>query len=218
MHLNYLCSPDTWILPCNECQNKWFSNWIPCIFVPEYGQSNAPKVKIRRPERSHNAVPPQIVPVSRAISASTLTSGQALHLWRATRAARKRAPHTCVPFRALLSRDFSRLPQLDSLLAGYPNSWQWPIHFFRRLHRVPFHHGYWICRTQSPRHGWHLYLVLLDWGPYADSPIGVPSEGLEKAINDNLCTRSHIVCLLDVSTTGSKMQSCALWAKCLFFC
>ena len=217
MHLNYLCSPDTWILPCNKCQNKWFSEWIPCIFGPEYGQSNAPKVKIRRPERSRSAVRPKIDPVSRAISTSTLASGQALHLWRARRAARKRAPRTCVPFRALLSRDFSRLPQPEILLAGYPNSWHRLIHFFRRLDRVPFHHGYWICGTQLPRHGWHLYLVLLDRGTYADSPIGVPSEGLEKAINDNLRTRSHIVCLLDVSTE-SKMQSCALWAKCLFFC
>ena len=123
MHLNYLCSPDTWILPCNECQNKWFSEWIPCIFGPEYGQSNLRKVKIRRPERSHSAVRPKIDPVSRAISTSTLASGQALHLWRARPAARKRGPLTCVPFRALLSRDFSRLPQLESLLAGYPNSW-----------------------------------------------------------------------------------------------
>ena len=140
-----------------------------------------------------------------------------LHLWPARRAARKRAPRTCVPFRTLLLRDFLRLPQLECLLAGYPNSWHWLTYFFRRLHRVPFHYGYWICGTQSPRHGWHFYLVFLDWGSYADSLIGVPSEGLEKAINDNLRTRSHIVCLLDVSTE-SKMQSCALWAKCLFFC
>ena len=140
-----------------------------------------------------------------------------LHLWPARRAARKRAPRTCVPFRTLLLRDFLRLPQLECLLAGYPNSWHWLTYFFRRLHRVPFHYGYWICGTQSPRHGWHFYLVFLDWGSYADSLIGVPSEGLEKAINDNLRTRSHIVCLLDVSTE-CKMQSCALWAKCLFFC
>lgn len=217
MHLNCLCSPDIWILPCNECQNKWFWEWVSCIFVPGYGQCNAPEVKIRRPERSVSAVRPKIDPVSSSVSTSTLASGQALHLWRARQAARKRGPRTCAPIRALHSRDFSRLPQLENVLAGYPNSWHRLLHFFRRLHRVPFHHGYWICGTQSPRHGWHLYLVLLDWGPYADSPIGVPSEGLEKVINDNLCTRSHIVCLLDVSTE-SKMQSCALWTKCLFFC
>ena len=27
--------------------NKWFLEWIPCIFVSEYGRSNAAKVKIR---------------------------------------------------------------------------------------------------------------------------------------------------------------------------
>ena len=98
MHLNYLWSPDTWILLCNECQNKWFSEWIPCIFGPEYGQSNAPKVKIRRPERSHSAVRPKIDPVSRAISTSTLACVQALHLWRARQTARDRVPRTCSPF------------------------------------------------------------------------------------------------------------------------
>ena len=70
-HLNYLCSPDISSLPCSECENKWFSEWIPCIFGPDYGQSNTPKVKIRRPERSHSAVWPKIDPVLSNLNLNT---------------------------------------------------------------------------------------------------------------------------------------------------
>ena len=49
----------------------------------------------------------------------TVARKQALYLWRAKGTARER---TRVTFRVLLSRDFSRPPQMDSLLAGYPNS------------------------------------------------------------------------------------------------
>ena len=51
---------------------------------------------------------------------------QALQLWRAKRALRERASErrspvslTRVSFRVRVSRDFSRLPQTESLLAGY---------------------------------------------------------------------------------------------------
>ena len=54
-------------------------------------------------------------------SKTTVTCWQALHLW-AKRAARERASErqsrTLVSFRVLLSREFSGLPQMESLLAG----------------------------------------------------------------------------------------------------
>ena len=45
-------------------------------------------------------------------------------------------------------------------------------------------------------------MVLLDRGPYVDSAIGLPSKGLEKAIHDNLCSRTCSLRLLDVSVNG----------------
>ena len=56
----------------------------------------------------------------------TLACEQARHLWWAKRAARGGdlsfpAPRTRISFRVLLSRDFSRLPQMESMLAGYLN-------------------------------------------------------------------------------------------------
>ena len=50
---------------------------------------------------------------------SSFACEQALHLiWRATRVLGT-LPRTRVSFRVLLSRDFSRLPQIESLLTGY---------------------------------------------------------------------------------------------------